>query len=90
MQSSIDYALQVCNSWGMKPTVLFHGRTLTEASRMTGFDRATLWRWVTGAARMTAESALVVNAALGIPLHVLRPDIWRAPEEAKHEMDARE
>lgn len=32
---------------------------------------------------MASEGTLVVNAALGIPLHVLRPDLWPKPEEEK-------
>lgn len=41
-------------------------------------DKTSVWRHCR-AAKIPAEAALVYERNLGIPRHVMRPDLWDAP-----------
>ena len=43
-------------------------------------DKSTVHRWENGSVRITAERAISIEAVTGIPRHVLRPDVFAAPE----------
>lgn len=57
-----------------------HGR-LSELAGMLGVSPSTVHRWASG--RVPAERAQAVSDATGIPLHVLRADLWW-PSDAVH------
>lgn len=54
---------------------------LHEAAKLFGMSSyQALWRWEVGFARIPAKRALTIAAATGIPVQVLRPDIWEADD----------
>ncbi|MCB1723236.1 MAG: helix-turn-helix domain-containing protein [Gammaproteobacteria bacterium] len=44
-----------------------------------GVSQGMVSNWVTRRARITAERAVQIHAEFGIPLHVMREDLWPAP-----------
>lgn len=46
-------------------------------ARKVGVSQPTLWGWLNGA-RISAEQAINLERAAGIPCHVSRPDIFLA------------
>lgn len=54
-----------------------------ELARIAGVNHATVSATWRRRGRVPVERAIVVSDALNIPLHKIRPDIWRpAPEAA--------
>lgn len=47
-------------------------------ARLCGVSSAAVWKWVQQGQRLPAEQVLTVEAATGIPRHLLRPDIYPA------------
>jgi DNA-binding transcriptional regulator YdaS (Cro superfamily) len=47
-------------------------------ARICGVAQSTVWKWLQTAKRLPAEYVLTVEAATGIPRHLLRPDIYPA------------
>ena len=47
-------------------------------ARVCGRSQPAVWKWVQSAQRLPAEHVLTVEAATGIPRHLLRPDIYPA------------
>jgi DNA-binding transcriptional regulator YdaS (Cro superfamily) len=48
--------------------------------KVAGVDRTTVNYWK-AVNRVPVKRALKINAALGIPLHEIRPDVWKLPME---------
>jgi DNA-binding transcriptional regulator YdaS (Cro superfamily) len=47
-------------------------------ARLCGRAQPTIWKWLHGEQGLPAEHVLTVEAATGIPRHLLRPDIYPA------------
>ncbi len=67
------------------------GLTPAEAARRTGIAYATVWRHCNGTRAISAEDAVRYEQGLGIARHLLRPDLWPAPQppQAAHVPEAR-
>ncbi|WP_333839176.1 transcriptional regulator [Novosphingobium sp.] len=50
----------------------------SELARRCGVSTTAVWKWAQSSKRLPAEHVLTVEAATGIPRHVLRPDIYPA------------
>lgn len=50
----------------------------SELARLCGVSQSAVWKWAQSSKRLPAEHVLTVEAATGIPRHVLRPDIYPA------------
>jgi Uncharacterized protein conserved in bacteria, prophage-related len=50
----------------------------TAFAALCGVSQAAVWKWLQTAKRLPAEYVLTVEAATGIPRHLLRPDIYPA------------
>jgi DNA-binding transcriptional regulator YdaS (Cro superfamily) len=50
----------------------------SELARICNVTQPAVWRWLQTAKRLPAEYVLTVEAATGIPRHLLRPDIYPA------------
>ena len=59
---------------------LFMGRDITRTAKVCGLPYVTVWRHAKGWRSISPDMALKYAAALGIPLHDLRPDLWPAPD----------
>ena len=66
----------------LKP--LFKARRIKaiDVAALTGRSSAAVSDWVNGIRPVPAELAGAVADLTGIPRHVLRPDLWEAPQEA--------
>ena len=60
----------------MKDKRKFFGFTPAELVRLVGVSYADAWRHANNKRRISAEFAVKYNAALGIPLSAMRPDLW--------------
>ena len=56
-----------------------YGLTCLQVSRFLGVSRQSVLAWRTGRNRISPAYAKSLNAKYGLPLHVLRPDVWDAP-----------
>ena len=63
----------------MKKKQNFFGYSPFEVSRLTGISYTDVWRHANGKRKISAEFAMRYHTALGIPLWMMRPDLW--PEE---------
>lgn len=61
---------------------IFQGKTLSDIARDSGLSTTSVWRHAHGKLKISAESALKYNKALGIPLSAMRPDLWPPELEA--------
>ena len=57
-----------------------HGLRFADLARTLGVDKATVTRW--GQKGIPAERVPDVERLTGIGRHELRPDLWKAPDEA--------
>lgn len=53
------------------------GRSLTEWAALADVSVATVSRWASGKSRPDVHQAEALAGKLGLPKHVLRPDIWQ-------------
>lgn len=58
------------------------GQSQREFARLVDVSDATVCRWLAGQNLPTPRRAMQIEAAHGIPRHVLRPDLWDAPTPA--------
>lgn len=65
----------------LKQIITERGLSLTDISKM-GISYRTLYAHYSGKRKISAESAILYEQLLGIPRHVLRPDLWRDEEHA--------
>lgn len=54
----------------------FHGFTVKDAATLSGFPYVTVWRHLNKQRTISPEAAIRYHSTLGIPLTVLRPDLW--------------
>lgn len=47
-----------------------------ELARLCGVTQPAVWKWVQSSKRVPAEFVLAVEAATGVSIHDLRPDIY--------------
>jgi len=50
----------------------------SQLARLCEVSATAVWKWLNSAKRLPAEYVLTVEAATGIPRHLLRPDIYPA------------
>lgn len=48
-----------------------------------GVDRTTVLWWKRPGKKIPPERAIRISNQLDIPLHKIRPDLWRVPEDAE-------
>ena len=60
----------------MKEYIAKRGWNKTEFARQAGVQPCTAARWVNGSQSMEPTKARELNAQIGIPLAVVRPDLW--------------
>lgn len=65
----------------LKDYIKKHNLSLTEIAKM-GINYRTLYSHYSGERNISAESALMYEEKLGIPRHVLRPDLWSDEDNA--------
>jgi DNA-binding transcriptional regulator YdaS (Cro superfamily) len=53
----------------------------TELGKAAGVDRTTV-NWWLRVGKIPPERAVKISDHFGIPLHEIRPDLWRVPEDA--------
>lgn len=58
------------------------GLSQREAGQKFGVQDAAVTKWEQG--RVSSTKALVVHEVTGIPLHILRPDIYPKPKPETH------
>lgn len=57
------------------------GLSYDAMSIAVGIRKSAIWRHCHGLSMVRPESVLLYEAALGIPRHELRPDIWEPPTQ---------
>lgn len=62
---------------------LFYGLTPNEVAAAAGICANAVYRYLAGSRKIGFRNALKINAALGIPLWEMRPDIWKRPDAEK-------
>lgn len=70
----------------MKQT--FFGLTPREIAKVVGISENSVYRYLNGSRKVGTKNALKLNAVLGIPLWIMRPDIWSVPQSEKKEISA--
>ncbi len=55
--------------------------SVAEAAKKTGMAYLSVRRHVLGERQISAESAIAYEKAVGIPRHLLRPDLFQPPED---------
>lgn len=77
------------------PQRKFYGFSVKDAAALSGFPYVTVWRHLNNQRNISPEAAIRYHSTLGVPLAVLRPDIWpptspntptEPEEEAVHEL----
>lgn len=59
-----------------KKKTTFFGLNIRRVSMLCGIAYSNVWRHAHGERKISAEMAVRYNDALGIPLSVMRPDLW--------------
>lgn len=59
------------------------GLSLAELAAALGTSKAELSRWETGKRKVPAHRAVKVAEITGVPVHLLRPDVFPAQEAAR-------
>jgi DNA-binding transcriptional regulator YdaS (Cro superfamily) len=62
--------------------------TLAGLGERVGLTKSAVCDVEAGRRRVSPEKAKEIEAATGIPRHVLRPDLWEAPADAQPEQAA--
>lgn len=57
-----------------------HNVAVKDLAQRVGVQSSAICKWERG--KVSSKKALRLHQATGIPLHVLRPDIYPAPEKA--------
>lgn len=55
-----------------------------DLARLLVVDKSLVTRW--GQNGVPPKRAIAIEAAIGIPLHELRPDLWLPPEKPEREL----
>lgn len=79
----IDYLLLLRNNRAMNTLERFRtekGLSFSQLSKQAGLSRSMVWKHCNQKCQMTHEKAMQYEATLGIPRHLLRPDIWSISE----------
>lgn len=77
------FALPVATLWAMTIDELIErAGSATKLAKIAGVHRASVSGSWQRTGRIPVERAHAISEALKIPLHEIRPDVWRAPSQA--------
>lgn len=69
----------------ISPYMVRKGLTQVALSKLTGIAQPTISAYVRQTAPILPKHAKKLRKALGIPLHVMCPDVWPAPKKERAE-----